>query len=399
MTFTSINNYNNGDSQPTNSFPGILFFGPIVKSKKQQLQQKQENCNSNSRYKQKQVSISKLYREKSCLNYISTPKEKLDFYSNLVEVFTEMDANLANDLKNENISKVISSNRMNKALITVKRSDSLDMALKVLSENDISSCPVIDPKLGCMGLVDMFDIVEYVLAMFKKQMDANGGSSNIKPSKLLGMNYFKLNLDPVSVVINKSNDVETMCPVVTEMDNVFNLIQLFAMGCHRVPVYSVPSPVLESGSGSSSGGGGGGVPRLNRVISQTDLAIWAWQNPLIRSRIVQSQSTVENFYHPNPKCVNQSTPTIEVLRLLHDHKISAVAVVDDRGKIKNEVSTDSWKGINEKNLDLIFEDQTDNNNNNNNNISQSIDVAIFKYLFVSNKQHSRAEHSRAESGV
>eukprot|EP01133_Synstelium_polycarpum_P003614 gene3614-4142_t len=211
-----------------------------------------------------------------------------------------------NELKNEPISKVLSTPRMNSGLISVKRSDSLDVALKVLSENDISSCPVIDPRLGCIGLVDMFDI------------EITSGKS----SKMVGMNYFNLNLDPVSVMA---------------------LVELYSIGCRRIPIYSPPQA-------------GGGVPNLNRIISQTDLAVWAWSSLPIRDRIIASNHTVETLYQPSPKCVNESTPTIEVLKLLHDNKISAVAVVNDKGKFKNEISTDSWKGMNEKNMDLLFED-------------------------------------------
>ncbi|GAM22989.1 hypothetical protein SAMD00019534_061640 [Acytostelium subglobosum LB1] len=226
---------------------------------------------------------------------------------------------------------------MKQGLITVKRSDSLDAALKVLSTNDISSCPVIDPKLGCMGLVDMFDIVDYLLSMVLKQSEHTGG-------KTMGLSFYKLNLDPVSVVINQANDVETMCPVVTESDNVYSLIQLFTIGCHRVPVYA------------STDAAARGVPRLSRIISQTDLAVWLWQDARIKERIAKCPYLAGNIQNPNPKSVSQSTPTVEVMKLLHENKISSVAVVDDKGKLKNEISTDSWKGMNEKNIDTILDD-------------------------------------------
>ncbi|GAM18612.1 hypothetical protein SAMD00019534_017870 [Acytostelium subglobosum LB1] len=252
-------------------------------------------------------------------------------------------------LKTLTIESVNSTSQMNRGVITVRRSDSLDLALKVLTENDISSCPVIDPKLGCMGLVDMFDIVAYLLAMFSKQQleFTNSKQQNSGSAKMLGMNFFKLNLDPVSVVINKSDDVETLCPVVTEIDSVHNLIQLFAIGCHRVPVYSRPQSLKDSADR---------IPRLNRIISQTDVVLWLWNNQAFRSEIMKSGKKVEDYYHANPKSVNQNTPTFEVLKLLHNNKISAVAVVDDRGNLKNEICTDSWKGTNEKNIDNIFED-------------------------------------------
>eukprot|EP01132_Coremiostelium_polycephalum_P005925 gene5925-7377_t len=249
---------------------------------------------------------------------------------------------LYSDLKKEPIANI--PNHMSKGkIITIKRSDSIDMALKVLSENDISSCPVMDP-LGCMGIIDMFDIVSYLLSLFTKS-EVTSGKSN----KFVGMSYFNLNIDPVSVVLGSSSTSSpkpdlSLCPV-RETDSVFSLIEMFAMNLPRVVVFTDGTGYMGSG------------PQVHRLISQTDVVKYLWNHPTIKEKLLKSKHiTVENLYRSSPKFVNESTPTIEVLRLLTEYKISAVAVVSEKGKFKNEISTDSWKGLNHENMELLFED-------------------------------------------
>jgi CBS-domain-containing membrane protein len=50
-------------------------------------------------------------------------------------------------------------------VITLKTTDWVEKAIKILSENKILSVPVIDgskDKIGCVGLVDILDIVHYI---------------------------------------------------------------------------------------------------------------------------------------------------------------------------------------------------------------------------------------------
>ncbi|KAF2075292.1 hypothetical protein CYY_003421 [Polysphondylium violaceum] len=244
------------------------------------------------------------------------------------------------ELSIEDIPKLSSKN-----LITLKRSDSIDTAFKTLSTNDISCCPVMDPKFGFIGIIDTFDIVACVLSLFNKNESEKG-----KQMKNVGINYFSLSIDPISVVMRGSNINEQS--KIMESNSVFSLLDAFdRYQLNRVMIYQDTRGTCDMYK----------PPVLSRIISQKDLFKWIWNNPSAKSQLIEccKSQTIESIYSKNPTFVTDSTQTIEVLKMLHISKISSIAVVNDKGRIKNEISTNSWKrmkGMNEKNIDLLFQD-------------------------------------------
>jgi len=264
------------------------------------------------------------------------------------EEISKTSENVCNSNSLENVQNLLELSIMDipklssKNLITLKRSDSIEMALKVMSSNDISCCPVLDPKFGFIGIIDTFDIVACILSLFNKN-DLEKG----KKMKNIGLNYFNLNIDPISVAMKISNINEQ--GKIMESNSAFSLLDAFdRYQLNRVMIY-------QDTRGSSDMYK---PPVLSRIISQKDLFKWIWNTPSAKSQIIEccKSQTIESIYSKNPTFVTDSTPTIDVLKMLHLSKFSSIAVVNDKGRIKNEISTNSWKGMNERNLDLLFQD-------------------------------------------
>ena len=54
------------------------------------------------------------------------------------------------------------SSIMNKKLITLKKNDTFGKAVKTLSKNQISGCPVVDGKNNILGIVTQSDIIKAI---------------------------------------------------------------------------------------------------------------------------------------------------------------------------------------------------------------------------------------------
>ena len=73
-----------------------------------------------------------------------------------------------------------------KPLVTIKANETLETAVRRLAENRLHSLPILDSKTGsCLGLLDVADIVAYILQVAPED-ETKIGELQLQELKMLG---------------------------------------------------------------------------------------------------------------------------------------------------------------------------------------------------------------------
>jgi CBS domain-containing protein len=205
-------------------------------------------------------------------------------------------------------------------IYSVKGSNSLEEVVKILSSKKIHSCPVIGEDGNCSGVIDMLDIVSYVLLVAPLSPKESGIDDPIKALKDLEMASRAMSLKEVSAIMNKSGK-DTYVPL--EMDNETTLaVNIFAGGIHRAPVVDAEG-------------------KLTGTLSQSTIVKWF---------IEQAKTYLKDFSalslylsdlglgSGGVVAVTEDTTVLEVLKTLDKNGVSAVPVVDGEGKLVGNFS-------------------------------------------------------------
>lgn len=202
---------------------------------------------------------------------------------------------------------------------TVKETDSIEAAIKLMTTHKIISCPVLDKSGNLFGIIDTLDIVCFVLSVVpdREALKAHDLAS-------LEMSGRAMALAQVSDAIAFSK--RPKFTAFAKQDPVSSIVESFANGAHRV--------VVQDGE------------KLVGVCSQLDVAkLVAEHIPRGNLKILGEKSIKEIGIGAGAPVTVKATET--VLKALYsiNHGISAVGITDTDGKLAGNFSATDIIGL------------------------------------------------------
>jgi len=206
--------------------------------------------------------------------------------------------------------------------VTVKTTDSVEDVVSVLKKHSILSAPVLDETSSCIGVVDMLDIVRFIVA-------ASPQESELKKDELGSLNVAgrAISLVPIKSVVNASGKD---APVMIFKDSPASMLaDLFAKGVHRAILFSKDKEVAH-------------------VVSQSDVNRFVSEN-LKRGALKEiGQKSLKALGYNTVKIETVSTDAtvIEALQKMQKQGVSALAVIDTQsGRLVGNFSASDCRGL------------------------------------------------------
>lgn len=206
-------------------------------------------------------------------------------------------------------------------LISVDKATSVHDTLKILYDTGFSSLTVSDSTISSYpkhiaGFVDLLDILAYLITVCDTigVSDANSGT--------LATTFLS---KPVGDLMDLST--RDHFKAIVEEDDLLKVISILAQpGSHRVAVIDILSEV-------------------RHVLTQTDIVRVLHFN--IDSLAHISHFTIKDLgiAYSNVISVRSSAPTLDSLKLMNAHKLSAVPIVNDAGILEGTLSISDLKAV------------------------------------------------------
>jgi len=207
---------------------------------------------------------------------------------------------------------------------TALTTDTLETVLGKLLVHDILSVPVLDANTHQVkGMVSIFDLLIYIA--WSPYFET--GSKNVVSTSLN-------NLDrPISRVLGLTMESRDLFIVEPEM-SLISLIKPFSAGLHRVLV-----PQKDDDG-----------KKAYRVLSQSDVVAYLYKHRIEVKDIITKKLS-ELKIAPKPvKTISTSTSALDGFKNMTTDKVSALAVVDENGKLVANLSASDLRGITSRRL-------------------------------------------------
>lgn len=223
---------------------------------------------------------------------------------------------------------------MTDKLVTVKSTDLLEHVVKVLSDNKLHSCPVLDENGTCVGVIDMLDIVSHAIAVAPDAKAATFARWDPATNVKLALESASrcLALQTAALVMNQSG---RNAYVPLESDNEATLaVDIFAVGVHR-------SAILDK------------TGKVVGTLSQSDLVKWLISESKSYLKDIAALDLYLNDLGLGGSAlatVKEDWSVVKVLQVLSATGVSAVPVVDKVGKIVGNFSAVDLVGLYKDNL-------------------------------------------------
>lgn len=211
-------------------------------------------------------------------------------------------------------------------VITLKTTDWVEKAIKVLSEHKILSVPVIDErnKLGCVGLVDILDIVHYIEKVAPE--DEALSENELKSLEVAGR---AISMEEVGWIINASGK-DPYIPVYFDSP-ITMALNLFADGIHRVLLFDQE----------------GGDAKVLGAVAQMDiirhLASKIKEGDM--QHVANLPITKLGLADKPVFTVNVHDTVLAAVKLIVEHKVSGLGVLSGTGRLVGNFSASDCKGI------------------------------------------------------
>jgi len=211
--------------------------------------------------------------------------------------------------------KVGSIKKLESELITIKDNDTIEEAFKKLSIHAISSAPVFDTNHQMIGSISVLDLTFWIVRTYS----VIKGDKQVYDYDFLA-EQFKT---PISEILQCG--VEAFWPVNDENTVAFLINSFFKWGVHRAPVSS-----------------------NNKIIghvSQSDVIAFLAKNihslgPIVKMTMKELGLDVGKVYS-----VTKDKLLIEVFSGIVESKFTGLAVVDEKGRLINNISASDLKGV------------------------------------------------------
>lgn len=219
--------------------------------------------------------------------------------------------------------KELAPERKEGEVVTLQLTDSVEKAVKVLTEAGIQSAPVLEESGAVVGFVDRVDIAAFVA-------DAAPQDSELKRDELESLKIAgrAIALVPLSQVINRSGADALL--EVFETSPASEALTFFAGGAHRCVLFS-------------------GDKAVANVVSQSNfVAHMAANLQFGPTKEIAAQKIKDLGFsegHLKLITVGAGQTVLEAVKVMKKEGVSALAVVDAEGKLVGNFSASDLKGL------------------------------------------------------
>jgi len=210
---------------------------------------------------------------------------------------------------------------VNREIITLESTYTVHRALQILSGKRILSAPVRDANsMKILGLVDMFDLIAFLLSVFQEKVDVGGRNSG---------NWSRWWTEFENKTINEVIDLSKLNPfcTVNKDHTLSQLIFIFKEGLHRTVV------VDESGS-------------IVNIITQSDILnfLSRYINHYGR-KLARTSIRDLSFGKDEVVSVHTSCTAFNAFYKMLKSAVSGVAIIDDEGLLVANISVSDLRGF------------------------------------------------------
>jgi len=200
-------------------------------------------------------------------------------------------------------------------LITANLSDTLQTGLERLHTNNILSLPVLNDESKIAGIVSVLDIASFI----GSQLDASCSKRDI----------LKIPLSSVVACHLEGRALHVFKPT----EKIEDLFPYFGSGVHRV--------LVEHAEGYSN-------------LSQTDVLEYLWKHPEPCCVHLQNKTLEELGLHKKRVIsVDATIPAITAIQKLSETNVSALAIIDEDGKLVANLSASDLRGLSSQHVDRL----------------------------------------------
>lgn len=221
-----------------------------------------------------------------------------------------------------------------KAVITLDSEDTVEKAVK----NHIQSAPVVNSKTNeVLGMVDMLDIVAFILSVAPSghQLSANA----LKTMEIAGR---AMALETLKNVVDFSGR-DPYVPITTNSPLTY-AATLFRQGIHRLPVVDEHTKAVQ------------------HIVSQSALIRFIHEKDLHRGHLKEiGHKTIGQLGLGTGGVVSSPLhdSVFKVLHALRTGDVSAVALVNDTGKLAGNFSATDLKGLYDETMPKLLDTAED----------------------------------------
>merc|ERR1712000_634007 len=214
------------------------------------------------------------------------------------------------------------------ALTTVSKSDSVEKAIKILSENKILSAPVMDGN-NCAGLLDMIDIAYFISKVSPDDISLN--ENMLRSLEIAGR---AIALEEVGAILNESQR-DPFVPVFLS-NKASMAVDLFATGIHRVPLRDADDNLVGS-------------------LSQTDVVNYLEKHIVEGDMKHLANKTITEL----SLTANIGDSVLSAVNMLKDKGVSGIGIVDNDNKLVGNFSASDCVDLYQDQLPSLLSNMTE----------------------------------------
>jgi len=215
-------------------------------------------------------------------------------------------------------------------IICFQGDDSVADCLRILEKKTILSAPVLDSNNKLIGIVDTQQILTFLLGIYPKSIESiqtltgEGFNEIIQKGKVFSNTPIK---EVIEVHRKFDQSLEDIFPVTLETP-IEKLVDMFYLGVHRVPVIGNDGTVIN-------------------VISQSDfLQVVAQSLPVLGDLNDKTLEELELTAEKTIYSIKENQSVLVALSILNRHKVSALPVISESGKLVANFSASNLKDTN-----------------------------------------------------
>jgi len=203
-------------------------------------------------------------------------------------------------------------------LITLASTDSVQIAFELLNNKRITSAAVYDlNEKKFLGFVDTLDLCVFVVSVFAENFDRHPHLYDPKELQV------RFNM-PVREVINMSNR-DVFSPVEASESIYFLISNFLQYAVHRVPV-------MENG-------------QIVGIVSQSDVVRFLFRNAKKLNNLMTKKISELKMGSGKVISIRNDCTLMKAFSKIITNNITGLAVVNQNGKIVNNISASDLKGI------------------------------------------------------
>jgi len=202
-------------------------------------------------------------------------------------------------------------------LVTLKYDDSISVALKVMREHKITSVPVADSEMNCIGVIDMATVVFSIISTMKI---AGNLPAPLDTLRFEGKVF-------AQEKVGKLLRAQQRAKPLTSKDSLMNAATEFGRGVHQLLV-------KDSGN-------------LVNVLSQSDLVYFLAKHTLSFSSMAQTTIAQLGWGRGEVVQISKGMPALHAVQLLAENAVHGIAIVDEMNRLVGNFSSTDLQTITE----------------------------------------------------